>query len=67
MIKEQIKFSVITPAYNAGRTINRVYESLSNMNYRNFEWIIVNDGSTDNTDEIVLQLIKLGGKKYTIF
>lgn len=42
-------FTVFTPTYNRANTIHRVYESLKNQTYRDFEWLIVDDGSTDNT------------------
>ncbi len=46
-------FTVFTPTYNRSRTLPRVYESLRPQTYRNFEWLIVDDGSTDDTREIV--------------
>lgn len=49
-------FSVITPTFNRAPLLKHVYESLINQTFRDFEWIVVNDGSTDNTEEIVQQL-----------
>ena len=49
--------TILTPSYNRAHLLNRVYKSLIEQTYHNFEWIIVNDGSTDNTDEIVLSFI----------
>lgn len=48
-ISGPITFSVITPTYNRANTLPRVYESLASQTYKNFEWIIVDDGSTDDT------------------
>lgn len=45
--------SIITPTYNRASTLHRSYESLSRQEYRNFEWIVVDDGSKDDTKEIV--------------
>jgi glycosyltransferase involved in cell wall biosynthesis len=46
-------FTVFTPTYNRAQTLPRVYESLKAQTYRNFEWVIVDDGSTDGTNELV--------------
>lgn len=48
-------FTVFTPTYNRAHTLPRVYESLKQQTYRDFEWLIVDDGSTDNTRELVEQ------------
>jgi glycosyltransferase involved in cell wall biosynthesis len=45
--------SVFTPAYNRANTIGRTYESLCRQTSKDFEWIIIDDGSTDNTRELV--------------
>lgn len=51
-MNEASKVSVIIPSYNSGRFLNKAIESLVNQTYKNLEVIIVNDGSTDNTEEI---------------
>lgn len=48
-----MKFSIITPTYNRADLIERAIKSILNQSYQNFEMIIVDDGSIDNTDEIV--------------
>lgn len=45
--------SIITPTYNCGKFIGRTIESVLQQNYRNWEMIIVDDCSTDDTEEIV--------------
>lgn len=45
--------SIITPAYNRRRLLNNCYASLLAQTDYGFEWIIVDDGSTDNTSETV--------------
>lgn len=45
--------TIITPTYNRGHTLPILYESLVKQTSKNFEWLIVDDGSTDNTSDIV--------------
>ena len=52
-------FSVFTPVYNGEKHIHRVFESIEQQVYRNFEWIIVNDGSIDNTPSLIKSFIQL--------
>lgn len=47
------KFTVFTPVFNGASTLHRVYESLKAQTLSDFEWLIVDDGSTDNTKELV--------------
>ena len=42
-------FTVFTPTYNRAHLLSRVYESLCAQSCRDFEWLIVDDGSTDDT------------------
>lgn len=48
-----MKISVLTPTYNRGYCLRRLFESLLNQTHCDFEWIIVDDGSTDETTELV--------------
>ena len=41
--------TVFTPAYNRGHLLHRVYESLCKQTFRDFEWVVVDDGSVDET------------------
>ena len=45
--------TVFTPAYNRAHTIGRTYESLLKQSNKDFIWLIVDDGSSDNTQELV--------------
>ena len=47
------KFSIVMPCYNAENTINRAILSVITQTYENFELIIINDGSTDESESIV--------------
>lgn len=64
-IKKSEKISVIVPVYNNERTIERCIKSLLKQTYTNFEIIIINDGSTDNTKEIIKKF--QNNKKIYIF
>lgn len=48
-----LKFSILTPSYNQGNLLERNILSVLNQNYENFEHIIVDGGSSDNTLEII--------------
>lgn len=45
--------TIFTPAYNRAHTIGRTYESLCRQTCKDFEWLIVDDGSSDNTRELI--------------
>lgn len=45
--------TVFTPAYNRASTLERLYKSLQAQTCMDFEWLIVDDGSTDGTDVLV--------------
>lgn len=49
----KFRFSVWTPTYNRAVFLQRLYQSLVNQSFKNFEWIIIDDGSTDDTKAIV--------------
>lgn len=50
--------TIFTPAYNRSHTIHRTYESLCRQTCQDFEWLIIDDGSTDNTKDLVQSWIK---------
>jgi len=49
------KVTVFTGTYNRVGRLHRGYESLRNQTFRDFEWRIVDDGSTDGTDDLISQ------------
>lgn len=51
MYKQQL--TILTPAYNRGNRLHILYESLMKQTDSDFQWLIIDDGSTDNTKEIV--------------
>ena len=52
------KLTVFTPTYNRAYVLNKCYESLKNQTVKDFVWLIIDDGSTDNTKELVENWIK---------
>lgn len=48
--------TVLTSAYNRGNLLDKLYKSLCAQESKNFEWLIVDDGSTDDTSERVKQM-----------
>jgi len=50
--------SIIIPAYNVGKYLDECLESVVNQTYKNIEIILINDGSTDNTDILCLEWVK---------
>jgi glycosyltransferase involved in cell wall biosynthesis len=53
MKERSLKISVIMSVYNGSRFLSESIESILNQSYRNFEFIIINDGSDDNSLEII--------------
>ena len=51
-------FTVFTPTYNRAHTLHRGFDSLRAQTLRNFEWLLVDDGSTDGSEELVAGWIK---------
>ena len=47
-----VEITVFTPTYNRAYIINRLYESLQRQEIHNFEWLVVDDGSVDETEEL---------------
>ena len=56
------KISVVIPCYNSEKYIEETIDSVLNQSFKDFELIIVNDGSTDSTSEILKRYTKNSNK-----
>ena len=74
-----MRITVFTPAFNRGYTIENLYRSLQRQKFHDFEWVVIDDGSKDNTSElfdkwcrednafpIIYQKVQNGGKHRAI-
>jgi len=52
--------TIFTPTYNRADLLHRLYDTLILQTYKNFEWIIVDDGSKDNTKDVVSSFVDEG-------
>lgn len=53
--------TIITYTFDSANTLARLFVSLRNQTYRNFVWIILDDGSTDNTETVVKAILGING------
>ena len=51
-------FTVFTPTFNRAHTLHRVYTSLCEQTFTDFEWLVVDDGSEDDTQALITKLKK---------
>ncbi|HHQ4615803.1 TPA: glycosyltransferase family A protein, partial [Aeromonas veronii] len=57
---QNLKFTVFTPSYNRAHTLGRCYKSIIDQKESDLEWLIIDDGSTDNTKSLVDEFIDEG-------
>lgn len=57
---EEKGLTVLVPAYNEELVVEKCVSSLVNVNYENYEIIIINDGSTDKTFDVLQEVLDLG-------
>ena len=61
------KVSVIMSVYNDSEFLEKSIKSILNQKFKNFEFIILNDGSTDNSEKIIKKYLKKSKKRFYIF
>lgn len=52
-MKDKYELTILTATYNREGTLTRLYESLCSQTRKGFQWLIIDDGSTDGTKELV--------------
>ena len=57
-VKYKYTFTVFTPTYNREKLIHRVFDSLKKQTFKDFEWLIVDDGSKDDTKKVIEEFKK---------
>lgn len=58
--------SILTATYNRGENIKKLYQSLANQTNFDFEWVVIDDGSGDNTENIMQEFIQNGSDDFSI-
>lgn len=61
-----INITVLTPTYNRAERLKKLYESLCNQTCRDFEWVVIDDGSTDDTSSVVGQMKAESGCRFSV-
>lgn len=56
--KQEIKLTIFTPTYNREHTLTRAFDSLMRQTNKNFIWLIIDDGSKDNTPLLVEKFVE---------
>lgn len=54
--------TIFTPTYNRAYVLDRLYKSLVEQSCHHFEWLIIDDGSTDNTEALIREWLKIDNK-----
>ncbi len=58
MCKKEHLITILTPTYNREVELQKLYESLKNQTVKDFFWFVVDDGSTDNTEKYIDEILR---------
>ncbi|MGK4179956.1 glycosyltransferase family 2 protein [Lapidilactobacillus dextrinicus] len=56
--EDNFKLTIFTPTFNRAKQLMRLYQSLCKQTNKRFQWLVIDDGSTDNTHELINSFIK---------
>jgi glycosyltransferase involved in cell wall biosynthesis len=59
-MNEEYTLTIFTPTYNRAYILHQCYESLLRQTYKDFKWLVIDDGSSDNTRDLVQKWINEG-------
>ena len=65
-VKSDNMISVFTATFNRMHTLPRLYNSLLGQSHTSFEWIVIDDGSQDSTDDLIKTWLDQVNKKFSI-
>lgn len=51
------KLTIFTPTYNRSKFLYKLYDSLKKQEYKEFTWLLVDDGSSDNTQQVIEEFV----------
>ena len=60
-MKKKLTVFIFTTTFNRARYLKKLIRSLEKQTYRNFVWLVANDGSTDDTEKIIMKIEKKCG------
>ena len=57
-MKKKLTISILTTTFNRARYLKKLIRSLEKQTYKNFTWLVANDGSTDETSKLIMKTVK---------
>ena len=54
-MKKKFSISVLTTTFNRKKYLKKLIQSLEKQTYKNFTWLVADDGSTDGTEQLILK------------